>query len=293
MRNRFLHIVSALVLLVLFSCRKEVSTEGHGNASVFTVQIDGDQWTAVDSLKQATILAGIINLTGVSADDKQLSITLNDSIPGVYTLDQTTTSAASYASVDSADLYAYTTNQGNGTQAGGTVTVIEIDQINHTITGTFSLNVYRDFDGKQKKLTDGVFYKLPYSSTLSEANKGDTIKAVLDGQNWAGRSIIASALSNSLVISGSALNGTQTVSLFMPVDAPVGDHPLNFFSLDYSAVYAPVLNTAYFASTGNLTILENNPVTRRIRGNFNFTASDGSGQQTYEVTNGYFSVQYQ
>src|SRR5258707_15427031 len=146
MRARFFHIITALALLTLFSCRKEVSVEKPGStAGSFMATIDGSQWIAADTLKGATIVGGLINLTGISTDNKQLSITLNDTIPGTYALSQHSTSIAAFAYNDSSDLYAYTTNQGtDSAQAGGTVTVINIDVVNQTITGTFSFNVYRD-----------------------------------------------------------------------------------------------------------------------------------------------------
>jgi hypothetical protein len=289
--------MSALVVLVLFSCRKEVSTENpNGRDGTFTAQIDGALWAAADNQKGATIVAGFISVTGISADNKQLGIILNDTIPGVYSLNQNTTSVAAYSNKDSSDLYAYTSNQGSDTaQAGGTVTVVEIDPVNHTITGTFALNTYRDVDGKQKKITEGVFYKLPYTSSLPEANKGDTMHAIIEGQNWMARSILASSFSNTLVINGSALNGTQAITLILPFDiAPGGPYLFDNMQFTYTGVYSPVINSTFGAASGTLNILENDPTTGRIRGDFEFWATDPTFQdpKTYQLSNGYFSVQY-
>ena len=298
MSRRLIHIMSVLVALVLFSCRKEVSTENpNGRVGTFTAQIDGTQWVAADNQKGAAIVAGFISVTGISSDNKQLSILLNDTIPGVYALNQNSTSVLAYASIDSADLYAYTSNQGSDSaQAGGTVTVVEIDPVNKTITGTFSLNVFRNDDGKQKKITEGVFYKLPYTNTLPEANKGDTMHAVIDGQNWMARSIQASSFSNTLVINGSALNGTQAVSLILPFDiAPGGPYLFDNMQFTYTGIYSPVINSTFGSASGTLNIFENDPTTGRIRGNFEFVAADPTFQdpKTYQLSNGYFSVQYQ
>ncbi|MDO6434295.1 DUF6252 family protein [Flavitalea sp. BT771] len=296
--SRYLsHIVSVLVVLGLFSCRKEVSTENpNGRNGTFMAQIDGTQWIAADNQKGATIAAGFISITGLSADNKQLGIILNDTVPGVYTLDQNTTSVAAYANKDSADLYAYTSNQGSDTsQAGGTVTVTAIDPVNKTITGTFFFNAYRNVDGKEKKITEGVFYKLPYSSSLPEANKGDTMHAVIDGQNWMARSILASNFSNTLVINGSALNGAQAITLILPFDiAPGGPYMFDNMQFTYTGVYSPVINSTFGAASGTLNILENDPTAGRIRGNFEFLATDPTFQdpKTYQLSSGYFSVQY-
>ncbi|MEP6952031.1 MAG: hypothetical protein ABI863_22265 [Ginsengibacter sp.] len=45
--------------------------------------------------------------------------------------------------------------------------------------------------------------------------------------------------------------------------------------------------------SGTLTILEHNITTKRIRGNFNFHASEVPGTKVSELTEGYFSVIYQ
>ena len=297
MPRRLTHIMSVLVVLVLFSCRKEVSTENpNGRNGTFTAQIDGVQWIAADSLKGAAIAAGFINIFGISSDKKQLNIILNDTIPGVYTLNQNTTSVAAYASQDSADLYTYTTNQGSDTaQGGGTVTVTQIDPVGRTITGTFSFNVYRDEDGKQKKITEGVFFKLPYTNSLPEANKGDTMQAAIEGQKWIARSIQASNFSNTLVINGSALNGSQAITLIVPFDiAAGGPYLFDYMQFTYTGIYSPVINSTFGSASGTLNILENDPTTGRIRGNFEFLAEDPTLQdpKTYQLTNGYFSVQY-
>jgi len=297
MSRRLTHIVSVLVVLALFSCRKEVSTENpNGRNGTFTAQIDGVQWVAADSLKGAAIVAGFINIYGTSSDNKQLNIILNDTIPGVYTLNQNTTSVAAYASNDSAEVYTYTSNQGSDTtQGGGTVTVTQIDPVSQTITGTFSFKVYRDEDGKQKKITEGVFFKLPYTNALPAANKGDTMQASIEGQKWIARSILASNISNTLVINGSALNGTQAISLILPFDiAPGGPYLFDYMQFTYTAIYSPVINSTFGSASGTLNILENDPTTGRIRGNFEFLAQDPTFQdpKTYQLTNGYFSVQY-
>ncbi|HVU54174.1 MAG TPA: DUF6252 family protein [Puia sp.] len=298
MRTRFFPIIAALAVLTVCSCRKETSVEGPGIvAGTFMATIDGSQWIAADTLKSATILAGLINLTGISADNQQISITLNDTIPGTYTLNQQTTSVAVYGHTDSADAYAYSTNQGaDTTQAGGTVTVISIDAINHTITGTFSYTVFRDLDGKQKTVTDGIFYRLPYVSSLPPNASGDTMTADIDGQHWSAKSILSSTISNVLVLNGSFLNGTQSVSLLMPQDVPVGGpYTLNYTGFTYYGFYSPQVSGGFASTSGHLIILENDLVNKRIRGNFDFHATDPTGQlsETHDLTNGFFSVGYQ
>jgi Family of unknown function (DUF6252) len=299
MRVRIVHIMIATALLLSsVSCRKETSIEHKdGLAGTFTATIDGVGWIAADSTKGATILDGVMNITGISLDDKQISITLNDTIPGVYPLSQVSASLAAYADNDSADSYAYATNQGIDTsQGGGSVTITEIDKVNGTITGTFAFKVYRDIDHHQKTITEGVFYKLPYTSSLPPAdNSVDTMRAVINTTLWKAQSIIATNFSPYLVVNGSALNGSQSIGLTMPIDIRPGSYTIDPIGVTYIASYTPsTSNSPWIASTGGtLEILENDAGTQRVRGNFNFATSNPLNQANQAtITSGYFSVKY-
>jgi len=297
MRTRFFPVIAALILLAVTSCRKETSIEGPGFVGgTFMATIDGSQWIAADTLKSATIVGGLINLTGISADNQQISITLNDTVPGTYKLTQQSTSIAYYGNIDSSNALAFSTNQGkDSTQAGGTVTVINIDAIKQTITGTFSFTVFRDVDGKQKTITDGIFYQLPYNASLPPSSTGDTMTADIDGQHWAAKSILYSTLSNVLIINGSYLNGTQSVSLLMPENVLAGGpYTLDYTAFMYYGFYSPQISGGFASTTGRLTILLNDILKKRIRGNFDFHATDPTGQstETHDLTNGFFSVGY-
>jgi hypothetical protein len=288
-------IIGATILLSLASCRKEMSIEHpDGMAGTFTAVIDGKQWIAADSTKGASILQGLINISGISSDNKQLSITLNDTIPGVYKLSQVSASLAAYADNDSSNLYAYTTNEGiDSTQAGGLVTVTEIDPVNRTITGTFAFKVFRDIDNKQKTITEGVFYKLPYATTLPPSGGKDTMQAAIDGATWKAQSIIAQSLAPQLAINGSALNGSQSISLVMPLDVQPGTYTFDPTGLVYFALYNPTATISRLSTSGTLEILENDPTTKRIRGNFQFQADEPLNPAIKnQITGGYFSVEY-
>jgi len=281
---------------LLVSCRKETSIEnGSGLGGSFMANIDGVQWIAADSTKGASILQGMINLSGISSDHRHLSITLDDTVPGVYTLSQASVSLGAYADNDSISLYAFTTNEGQDTsQAGGQVIVTAIDTINKTLSGTFSFKVYRDIDHRQKNITNGVFYKLPYLSSLPPVSSKDTLYAKIDANNWVGQSIVATAFSNLLSINGSNLDGSQSVSLIMPADITPGTYQLAYPQTTYIGAYNPQAGISLISTNGSLEILENNSTTRRVRGNFHYLAADANnmGYTSHQLSNGYFSIQY-
>jgi hypothetical protein len=290
-------IVIAFGVPGLFSCRKETSVENAVTLSGdFRAQINGVQWIAASATKGASLLSGLINITGISSDNKQLSITLTDTVIGVYTLNQTSSSYAAYADNDSSDIYAFSSNQGSDTtQAGGQVIITGIDPVNKTLTGTFSFKVFRDIDGHQKTITNGVFYKLPYVSTLPAASTTDTMNCKIDGAPWVGQSISAQSVGGQLAITGSHLDGTQTVGLIMPSNITAGPpYTLSVTSTNYIGLYSPTPTVALGSSSGTLTILSNNTTTQRIRGNFQFRASNPLGGTTppHDLLSGFFSVYY-
>lgn len=287
------------VLLTMLSCNKELSYENpSGSDSTtsanFTASIDGVNWSAAASAEAASFLAGLTNLSGVSSDNQQLSIVLDDTVTGVYTLSQSSVSTAVFSDNNTSD--AYSSSQGSDTtQSGGTVTVTEIDRVNKTISGTFSFKLYRASDGKQKVFTNGVFNKLSYVDSLPAAAGTDTMNATIAGSAWVAQSILASSFSSSITVAGSKSDGSQAVGLVMPQNITTGTYSLNYSGLTYFGTYSPSVSTGFASSSGTLQILENNTSTRRVRGNFNFTAVDptGSSTQSYQITNGYFSVTYQ
>ena len=298
MNLRPVHIVFALASLAFFSCQKELSYEGTPipHQGDFEAVVDGSPWVASDSAKGAIILGNVINISGISVDNRQLSITLQDTVTGVYKLNQTSISIAAYADIDSADIYAFATNQGSDTsQAGGQVTITEIDKVNKTLSGTFAFKAFRNIDGHQKHITAGVFYKLPYTNSLPAALNTDTLTVTIDTA-WKAQSIISSSISGQLVITGSTLSGTPSVSLIFPAYITTGSYalapsnPANP-SVIYIGLYNPSSSVNLISQSGTLTILENNTTTGRIRGKFQFLAGDPPATQTAQLTNGYFSVQ--
>jgi hypothetical protein len=296
MKKAIIYTTLLLSAATWLSCRKETSIEnGKGLAADFTAKIDGTQWAAADSTQSASILQGMINLTGISSNKQQLSITLGDTLIGQYTLNQQSSSVAAYADLDSSDLYAFSTNQGSDTsKAGGTVTVTAIDRVNKTISGVFSFKVYREVDGRQKNFTSGVFYNLPYTTTLPPASHNDTLTASIDSVAWIGQSISTAVLGGQLAISGSALNGSEAITLLLPSNSPVGSYSLVFNGYDYyMGIYNPTPSQSLVSTSGSMTVIENDSTHSRIRGNYQFLGTDllGSGT-THQISNGYFSVYY-
>jgi len=301
LKPRLFYILTMLLLLSLFGCYKELSYEipvNNGNNSIagdFRAKIDGVQWVAASNTKGATILFGAINITGVSSDNKMVTITLGGQTTGTYILNQNSIGIAAYNEIANGTItQSFSTNQSSDpSKSGGSVTVTEIDSVHKTITGTFRFNGYDGNTDAQKVITEGIFNKLPYGTSLPPANNTDTFNVKIGGVDWLPPSIAAQIISGHLYIQGSTLDGSSSVGLYMPQNVQPGSYTLDFLGGAYFGQYSPNSgNILVSQGNGTLTILENNATTRRIKGNFSFTASDQTLTQSVQLTEGYFSVGY-
>lgn len=165
MKRQAFYTTLVLTATALASCHKETSIEnGTALAADMVATIDGQSWQAADSTQSAIFSHGLATISGISADGREISITLDDTVVGQYTLNQASSSLAIYASLDSAGSYAFSTNQGADTsQAGGTVNVLSVDPAHRIISGIFSFKVYRNADSSQRQIGSGVFYDIPYT----------------------------------------------------------------------------------------------------------------------------------
>lgn len=281
------------------SCKKETSIENGSFAGNFTAVINGVPWSAASSQEQATIVRGLINITGVSTDNQEISISITDTADGVYVLNAQTPSIAVYAIADSSNLYAYSTSQSpDSSKAGGVVTITQIDTVAKTVSGSFSFNVYRTYDGQGKSITKGVFNQIPYTTSLPAGSPADTVTAAIDGGDWAAESIQASSLDGTLTLVGASADGSQSVALIFPNYATPGTYPLTSASAtpSYLAVYDVVANGSNNAdpgTSGSITVTSNNTSTKRITGTFQFSTDDPNVPSSeHSIVNGYFSVYY-
>lgn len=300
MKKQLIYIVLLLAGWSVSSCKKETSIENSNNnpSANFTAMVDGVRWSASLTDEGATILQGMINITGISADSQEITMTLTDTATGTYTLSPRTTSLAAYGNVDSSSAAVFSTSQGtDSAQAGGEVTVTQIDKVNKTISGTFAFKVYRSSDGQQRTITSGVFNQIPYTATLPASSPGDTLTASIDNAAFTAESIQAQSLDGQVTIVGSLSDGNQSIALILPDFVGAGTYAMtpSGGSPTYMAIYDEIINgnnSADPASSGTIVILSNNTSTSRLRGTFQFTTTGVAPRPSHSLTNGFFSVYY-
>ena len=299
---------TTLGLLFLFiislqntSCQKEftisavdsslITRPGSPGSGNFTATIDGVKYVA-DKMAAAAYTSGVIVVTGQSVNGEQIVLRVADSSVHLYSLDIGSVSNVGAYSKDTANAYA--TNQGGSSaQSGGTMSITSIDTAKKTLSGTFSMKVYRQFDGKQKIITDGVFKNISYQTVaIPPANASDTFRVKVDGVDFPVFSVTGISVFGKINISASNQDVSKTVGISVPSDATVGTYTFSTFGPDYIGQYN--VGTSYMsASSGTITIVEHNTTTKRIRGTFNMNAAEVMGSKTAALTEGYFSKTYQ
>ncbi len=257
----------------------------------FTANIDGTKFNA-DKGAAATRSLGVIVVGGFNNAGENITIRVADSGVHVYTLD--IGSMANIAAYTKGTENTYTTNAGNGPQqSGGTLSITSINTDKKTISGKFSMNVFRQLDNKQKKITEGVFTNIPYETEpIPPSNSLDTFKVKIDGIAFPAYSIVAINLFNTISITVNNQAASKTVGLTMPPDVKPGTYNYSPFDADFWGQYNPTSSTFLVANSGKITILEHNKATKRIKGNFNFEAKEIIGSVSANLTEGYFSVTY-
>lgn len=262
-----------------------------GLSGSFTATIDGAKYTA-DKISSASISLGVIVIAGISNAGENITLRVADSGVHVYSLD--IGSASNLGAYTKGSEFAYATNQGDRAgQSGGTLSITSINKDKKTISGTFSMNVYRQYDSKQKKITEGVFKDISYETQpIPPANSKDTFRVKVDGTAFPVYSIAAFNLYNMISLTVNDQAAGKTVGITMPTDVKAGTYDFSPFGPDFIGQYNPNSTTYLSASSGKITILEHNVSGKRIKGNFNFEAKEIIGDKKANLTEGYFSITY-
>jgi hypothetical protein len=262
------------------------------------MKVGGKEWVA-DRGAGGSLMAGIINISGLSKDGKTFSVTLSDTVARMYILSNVITSldsmhGAAYSDSTNFSNFSWGTVQGDDpSQAGGWINIAKIDKVKKTMTGTFQMKMYREMDSSTVMITDGSFTELSYATSLPPANATDTFRVKIAGTSWAPASITGVNSNGTLAIVANENPINRTVGLMLPPGITPGSYTFDILGGQYIGMYNPNTSTALGSSSGTLTIVEHNLSTKRIRGNFNFLAEPILGGAGVNLTEGYFSVTYQ
>lgn len=185
-------------------------------------------------------------------------------------------------------------------QPSGSLTITDIDTVNHTVSGTFHFTGWwnnEDEDVDPIEFTNGTFTNVSYTGGIPPGTGetgDDVLTGVLDGTNFPVANVAVGIADGGLgaTISINGLDANQNkIVISMQESLNPGTYNITGNILD-DVVGARYVTTSpeamYMATTGSITI--NSKTEDRIAGTFTFTAT--SGEQTVTVTQGTFDVDY-
>ncbi len=209
-----------LMLFIFYGCKKTAVTTAA--AGGFTAIVDGKPWVATDSSISVSLLNGILTLSGQSNDGQTITILLDDTVQRPYTLNENSVSMATYFDLqDNSTLefrYLSTNQSYNAALSGGAVLLNEVDNMNKTISGIFSFNLYIDSGNYRKVVTEGSFTKLLLYKFSSSCHATDTFTMQIDGAAWTAQSVgLNDNLNGFFLITGSSLDASKSVGIYVPI----------------------------------------------------------------------------
>lgn len=289
----------ASLLTFIASCNIEPYEGDVGVAvnepGVFKVDFDGQTYIADQVI--VTVLDDAINISGLKLiSGENFLITLFGNSEGSYPLgvkqNQVETHSITYLKSTTAStevwvsVFDFTTSQGE-------LVITEIDDVNKTISGTFSFTGYNG--SSSKDFTNGTFYKIPYQEGLS--GNTNTFFAKVDGVEFVedtvgGSKLTVAGVPPTIMISATK-NNLQTISISLNADIAVGSYTFTTSDLPLGQYNLSLTETYISEAGGVLEISTHDVVNKRIVGTFSFTASPFlTGGTNFEITEGSFDITY-
>ena len=214
--------------------------------------------------------------------DEILTLFIESPVNGVYEVGG---DSRNFASFEDAEGNFHVSNP----YGDGQIEVTEWDTSAKTINGNFNFTaITPGID--TLAVHSGVFYQVPYGFGLNEpldtdggpAGNAGTFIASVDNTNF--NPIVVSAINTdeSIIITGET--ATVSISITVPLIVNVGSFSLP--RADFQASYTDINGTEQ-ALLGNIIVIGNDALTRRIKGTFSFETAN------HQINLGQFNVIYQ
>lgn len=262
-------------LLFLFAAFAFIGCEDiQDNNPAMQAVLNNQLYKAIE-IRAEILENGTLVLQGIKGDE-ELTITLNNSTEGIYTLGMNEISTAIYTDPVGT---IYSTNPfGNG--------LVLIQNVSeNTVSGTFKFNAYRsglDTLNAQK----GYFYRVPIingTTTEETVPTVNLLSATIEGNPFSAQTITAANSNGFIVVNGTQDN--QSIFLSFPNTIENGDNPIG-----EGIIARYILNgQTLLAVSGTISIVNHNTTINEISGTFSF---ETEGPDGLEITQGQFNVAY-
>jgi hypothetical protein len=214
--------------------------------------------------------------------DEILTLSIKDPFTGIYELGAGSENFASFE--DALGNLRVTSPFG-----GGQVEIVPggWDAVEKTLTGTFNFTTITP-GVDTLTVASGIFYKVPYAFGLEEpiqtgppnGNAG-TFVASVDNNVFTPSVVTAVNTDNAVVITGAT--ATVSIAITFPLDTAIGLYSLP--RTGFQATYTDI-NGLEQELLGNVIVIGNDEITRRVKGTFSFQT------ENHEISQGQFNVVY-
>jgi hypothetical protein len=273
-------IILVLLTLIAYSCKKDApDTVVNDSRASMSATIDGTTWRAKNTEAVLSKTGLIIN--GVGKGIPAISFVVADTNPGTHLLNVETGNIAFL--VDG--FIQFTTF--SDPYANGRIILSHIDMEDSLISGRFDFIGHSAYNDTYSSVTDGVFNNLPLRVDLQTLS--DSLIVDIDGETFFATQVVAELNNNTLTITGTDEDNTQTVTIKFPYDLPTGIY--QFTELG-TVTGSYTTDSTWVSQIGSLNITKNQIANKHIEGTFEFDAKEFHTGNIKKLTNGVFSVDY-
>lgn len=253
---------------------------------VFKADFSGETWTGTTA--EALISGNFISIGATRADGSTFSFLVEGTAVGSYPAN-----ANILAYTPQGSEYGYwSINPDNESENTGSITITNIDAVNHRISGTFAYKGYWSDTTTTSILpvqfTNGVFTNIPYTT---QAQTGNNFFAKVGGVEFEDVDLLAVTTtigSQEFISVGAQTASLDAMTVSVKSSLATGTYPItgNTATDVVQAIYT-VSSTDYHAVSGSVTITSKTAT--HIIGTFNFVTD---GTTPFTVTEGAFDIDY-
>ncbi|WP_333600832.1 DUF6252 family protein [Flavobacterium sp.] len=256
--------------------------------AVFKADFSGSTWVATTSI--AVLEGNYLQISAGKPNGEGFAFLVEGTAVGTYPAN-TNLLAFTPANTD----YGYwSNNTDNPSEDTGSITISNIDTVNHTISGTFHYKGYWSDDTVTSILpilfTNGEFQNIPY---IVQQQTGDTFFAKVNGTEFVDTDILTATFTAGtgqewLSIAAEDAS-TNSITVSVKSDVTPGTYQITGnVAVDSAQGVYSVDGTDFDSVSGSVTIISK--TADRIKGTFSFVGSDGT--TTTPITEGSFDAGY-
>lgn len=269
-----------------------------GDAS-FTVEFGGETFEADQA--QAVFQNSTLSISGIrGTNGEAVSMMLSVNGEGLYNSAIEGQEILFMYMPNATSGYSYSNINPETLDLNGVVEITEIDEVNHTISGTFSFTGYYSNDEANLPpvvFSNGQFTDLPYTGAQVPEEPGEDpyFTATVNGAD-VDYSEDTTAITSTLdgveyiTLVGASTTSLESITLNLNGVTEPGTYAIGDSSLDdVNASFNSAEGDSYNAQSGTLTIVSNED--GWIIGTFSFAGVNGETGDVVEVVDGAFKVE--